>query len=661
MPLAVELERSLASAIGPGSACSRTSSSGSARASSSPSPGRTAAGKTTLVRIVLGLERPARGHGALFGEPAHRFSRRRMLGYLAQRSALGGDAPATVREVVSAGRLAAGGLLGPLRRRDRELVAEAIERVGLRDVADVAAAHALGRDAAAGVHREGARGRARAPRPRRAHDRRRRRVAGVARRAARPSSTPSSASRSCTSRTSSGPSSSFVQRLVLVRRTIVFDGPPGELPGMWHDPSHTHARDSSSCAWRSGPAPSSASSRPRSGSSSSSAASRSIGDGIGHVAFAGVAAGILLDVSPVLTALVAAVAGGVGDRAPALPRRHGRRPGARARLLHGDRARRRARLGGRRARRRPLPVPVRLDPHRHARRPRGRSRRSAPSGSRRSGCSTARWRASRSTRRERGSPACRSARSTSPSRRSPRSTVALVDARRRHPPRRRAHGAAGERRGPDRVEHAARRSSSPWRSGSARRSPASRSRTTPTSARGDDRPRRGRRVRRDVGRWAWAARRAEVRPPRRERRVHAGLVASAAARLVLLGRADEHGLARVRRRAPVDEPLRRRGRAAAAVADGLELVDELGVGEELGHRAEREPPEVLVEPGRDDPGARASRGRAPPGRSAGRRTGPRRCRRPRSRSSARAAPVATEETGTARMRAPAWLTTSASS
>ncbi|MEX0850822.1 MAG: metal ABC transporter permease [Gaiellaceae bacterium] len=36
-----------------------------------------------------------------------------------------------------------------------------------------------------------------------------------------------------------------------------------------------------------------------------------VGDGIGHVAFAGVAAGLLLDVSPVLTALVAAVLGGV--------------------------------------------------------------------------------------------------------------------------------------------------------------------------------------------------------------------------------------------------------------------------------------------------------------------------------------------------------------
>jgi zinc transport system permease protein len=36
-----------------------------------------------------------------------------------------------------------------------------------------------------------------------------------------------------------------------------------------------------------------------------------VGDGIGHVAFAGVAAGILFDVPPVLTALVAAVLGGV--------------------------------------------------------------------------------------------------------------------------------------------------------------------------------------------------------------------------------------------------------------------------------------------------------------------------------------------------------------
>ena len=33
----------------------------------------------------------------------------------------------------------------------------------------------------------------------------------------------------------------LVERLVLVRETIVFDGPPSNLPGVWHDPSHTHA------------------------------------------------------------------------------------------------------------------------------------------------------------------------------------------------------------------------------------------------------------------------------------------------------------------------------------------------------------------------------------------------------------------------------------
>ena len=32
----------------------------------------------------------------------------------------------------------------------------------------------------------------------------------------------------------------FVERLVLVRGTIVFDGPPSALPGVWHDPSHVH-------------------------------------------------------------------------------------------------------------------------------------------------------------------------------------------------------------------------------------------------------------------------------------------------------------------------------------------------------------------------------------------------------------------------------------
>jgi len=33
----------------------------------------------------------------------------------------------------------------------------------------------------------------------------------------------------------------FVERIVLIRGGIVFDGPPSALPGIWHDPSHAHA------------------------------------------------------------------------------------------------------------------------------------------------------------------------------------------------------------------------------------------------------------------------------------------------------------------------------------------------------------------------------------------------------------------------------------
>ena len=33
----------------------------------------------------------------------------------------------------------------------------------------------------------------------------------------------------------------IVERLVLVRGGIVFDGPPRDLPAQWHDPSHSHA------------------------------------------------------------------------------------------------------------------------------------------------------------------------------------------------------------------------------------------------------------------------------------------------------------------------------------------------------------------------------------------------------------------------------------
>ena len=197
-------------------------------------------GKTTLMRLALGLERPTSGQVLLFGEPATRVSGRARLGYLAQRAQLGLDAPATVREVVSAGRLTAGRLLGPLRGADRAIVAETIERVGLADSADRPL-----RTLSGGQQQRAFIAKALAGRPSllvldepttgvdaesqealaELLDRLHRELAVTILYVSH----------------EFGAVERFVQRLVLVRGGIVFDGPPDRLPGVWHDPSHTHA------------------------------------------------------------------------------------------------------------------------------------------------------------------------------------------------------------------------------------------------------------------------------------------------------------------------------------------------------------------------------------------------------------------------------------
>jgi zinc transport system ATP-binding protein len=197
-------------------------------------------GKTTLVRLMLGLERPTRGQAMLFGESAHRFSRRATIAYLAQRARLGVDAPATVREVVSAGRLAAGGLLGPLRRRERTIVAEAIDRVGLSDRVDTPLrtlsggqqqrafiAKALAAEPSLLVLDEPTTGVDAESQETLAAllDRLHRELAVTVVYVSH----------------EFGAVERFVERLVLVRGGIVFDGPPEGLPGLWHDPSHAHA------------------------------------------------------------------------------------------------------------------------------------------------------------------------------------------------------------------------------------------------------------------------------------------------------------------------------------------------------------------------------------------------------------------------------------
>jgi len=199
-------------------------------------------GKTTLMRIVLGLERPSRGTALLYGEPAHRFSGSRALGYLAQRSHAGGDAPATVREVVSAGRLASGRLLGRLRLDDRRLVSEAIGRVGLDAVADTPV-----RTLSGGMQQRAFIAKALAGQPSLL-------VLDEPTTGVDAESQESLAELLATLHVDLGVTIVYVshefgavehhvERLVLVRRTIVFDGSPRDLPGIWHDPGHVHVRE----------------------------------------------------------------------------------------------------------------------------------------------------------------------------------------------------------------------------------------------------------------------------------------------------------------------------------------------------------------------------------------------------------------------------------
>jgi zinc transport system ATP-binding protein len=188
-------------------------------------------GKTTLVRLAVGLAEPTHGRVDVYT---------RRIGYLPQRAQAGIDAPLTVRELVTAGRASHARLFGPLAAGGREAVREAIERVGLSPQADRRLTTLSG-----GQQQRAFIAKALAAEPEllvldepttgvdvEAQDaiaallQRLRDQLGV---------TVLYVSHEF------GAVEHFVERLVLVRGGIVFDGPPSALPGVWHDPSHVHA------------------------------------------------------------------------------------------------------------------------------------------------------------------------------------------------------------------------------------------------------------------------------------------------------------------------------------------------------------------------------------------------------------------------------------
>ncbi len=93
--------------------------------------GPNGSGKSTLLRCVLGLLRPTAGTVRLFGEAPDHLADRWRLGYVPQRAGVVRDLPATVEEVVGAGRLARSGWRRRFRPEDRAEIEHAMSAVAL--------------------------------------------------------------------------------------------------------------------------------------------------------------------------------------------------------------------------------------------------------------------------------------------------------------------------------------------------------------------------------------------------------------------------------------------------------------------------------------------------------------------------------------------------
>jgi zinc transport system ATP-binding protein len=196
-------------------------------------------GKTTLIRLLVGLERPTEGVIELFGAQVRPGKGDRRVGYLPQRAEAALSAPITVRELVTVGRSSIGGVLRVLDHGDTAVVERAIERVGLGDLAE---------------------------RPLTALSGGQRQRAFIAKALAgepqllildEPSAGVDADAQASLAELVEelrrdldvtvlfishefGVIEPYTHRLVVVRGGIEFDGPPTELSASWHDPSHAH-------------------------------------------------------------------------------------------------------------------------------------------------------------------------------------------------------------------------------------------------------------------------------------------------------------------------------------------------------------------------------------------------------------------------------------
>ncbi|MCZ7592100.1 MAG: ABC transporter ATP-binding protein [Kiritimatiellae bacterium] len=94
--------------------------------------GPNGAGKTTLFKAISGMIEPSEGKVSIFGFPPRRHA---CIAYLVQRRAIDWNFPVTVYDVVMMGRIRKIGFFRKSRAKDRKIVEDCLEMVGLTALA----------------------------------------------------------------------------------------------------------------------------------------------------------------------------------------------------------------------------------------------------------------------------------------------------------------------------------------------------------------------------------------------------------------------------------------------------------------------------------------------------------------------------------------------
>jgi zinc transport system ATP-binding protein len=86
-------------------------------------------GKTTLLKVILGLIQPERGHVSILGKSPERA--RKKISYVPQYNLFDRSFPLNVRDTVIMGRLSKKSIFSQYGQKDREMTEQALDQVGM--------------------------------------------------------------------------------------------------------------------------------------------------------------------------------------------------------------------------------------------------------------------------------------------------------------------------------------------------------------------------------------------------------------------------------------------------------------------------------------------------------------------------------------------------